>query len=170
MYNRDFFTTEKITRRIALFVMFTLSFAFVANGQKAKCKKWTYDFSETVKYFDTPQEACKAYVKEKYPSNNYKAIVEATNDAETFRCSADDTYIGVVYKRECDSCCNKPTQSWHSQHHFNLQQFVIGEFQDFDIIGDRRVLKQLAKDANTDMGDIFEDRAFGGPAKPWWIK
>lgn len=106
--SRNIFVSEKIGRVFVLFIVFALFFTAVAKGQKAKCKKWTYDFSEVVKYFDTPQEACKAYVKEKYPNDNYKAVVEATKDAETFRCSADDTYMGVVYKRECDSCCSKP--------------------------------------------------------------
>ncbi len=75
-----------------------------AAGQSSQRKKWTYDFSERVKYFDTPLEACKSYVKEKYPSDNYKASIEVTNDPETYRCSAEGTYFGLVYKRECKSC------------------------------------------------------------------
>jgi|GEM_PF-5583443 len=127
MSRKNFYTTEKITKQLALFVVFTLLFAVVANGQKAKCKKWSYDFSETVKYFDTPQEACKAYVKEKYPNDNYKASVETTNDAETYRCSADDTYIGLVYKRECDSCC-KPIVEGRTP---TLHQFCENQFRPF---------------------------------------
>jgi hypothetical protein len=87
--SRKFFVGGIKARELVLFIVFALLFTTIANSQKVKCKKWTYDFSETVKYFDT---------------------VEATNDAETFRCSADDTYIGVVYKRECASCC-KPLES-----------------------------------------------------------
>lgn len=126
MKNRTFSVLGKtIKRGLALFIISVLSFAVVANGQKAKCKKWTYDFSEVVKYFETPQEACKAYVKEKYPTDNYKASVEATNDAETYRCSADETYIGLVYKRECDSCCNTRTPEQQSQEYSNLQNGLI---------------------------------------------
>lgn len=110
MNKRRFSISGKTTKRgVVLFIVFALSFSTIANGQKTKCKKWTYDFSETVKYFDAPLEACKSYVKEKYPNDNYKASIEATNDAESFRCSADGDYFGLVYKRECDSCCDKPS-------------------------------------------------------------
>jgi hypothetical protein len=109
MNKRKKSTTEKLPRRLILCLILSLAFAMVANGQKPKCKKWTYDFSEVVKYFETPLEACKSYVKEKYPNGNYQASIEATSDPETNRCSAGDTYIGVVYKRECDNCCKKPT-------------------------------------------------------------
>ena len=110
MSKRKISASKKIAARVALIVVLALPFAFVANGQKPKCKKWTYDFSEVVKYSETPLDACKNYVREKYPNDNYKASVEATNDPETYRCSASETFIGVVYQRECDSCCKKPTQ------------------------------------------------------------
>lgn len=74
------------------------------------CKKWTYDFSETVTYSNTALEACKKYVREKYTNDNYAASVEATNDPEMQRCSAGDTYIGLVYLKECAACCKKPSQ------------------------------------------------------------
>lgn len=80
----------------------------VAN---AVCKKWTYDFSEKVTYSDTALEACKKYVKEKYTNDNYAASVEPTNDPEVQRCSAGDTYFGLVYLKECATCCKKPSQS-----------------------------------------------------------
>lgn len=100
--------------------MLALPFAIVANDQRPKCKKWTYDFSEVVKYAETPLDACKNYVKEKYPNDNYRASVEATNDPETYRCSASETYIGVVYQRECETCCKKPTQpQYASRGSFN---------------------------------------------------
>jgi len=111
MSKRDFPISKTMARRLALFMVLALPFAMVANGQKPKCKKWTYDFSEVVKYSETSLEACKNYVKEKYPNDNYKASVEATNDSETYRCSADETYIGIVYQRECESCCKKPSQA-----------------------------------------------------------
>lgn len=124
--NRTFSVLGKTTKReFALFIICVLLFAVVANGQKAKCKKWTYDFSEVVKYLDTPQEACKAYVKEKYPNDNYKASVEATNDPESFRCSADETYIGIVYKRECASCCNVQLLEQNFQKKSDLQNGAI---------------------------------------------
>ncbi len=115
MNKRNKLFSEKIIRRLILTCLLACSFALVASGQKAKCKKWTYDFSEVVKYFDTPLDACKSYVKEKYPNANYKASVEAANDPEIFRCSADATYIGLVYQKECESCCKKTSQSWLSQ-------------------------------------------------------
>ena len=102
-----------------------LAFTLVANGQKPKCKKWTYDFSEVVRYFDAPLDACKSYVKEKYPNDNYQASVEATNDAETYRCSADATYIGLVYLRACESCCKKPSHAFSSQPYFKLRPLVF---------------------------------------------
>ena len=110
MSKRDHSISTKTARLLALFLVLALPLAMVANGQKPKCKKWTYDFSEVVKYSETPLEACKNYVKEKYPNDNYKPSVEATNDPETYRCSASETYIGVVYMRECESCCKSPTQ------------------------------------------------------------
>lgn len=92
---------EKMAKKgLVLVIVFTVCLTTAAAGQSSQRKKWTYDFSETVKYFDTPLEACKSYVKEKYPADNYKASIEATNDPETYRCSADETYIGLVYKRE----------------------------------------------------------------------
>jgi hypothetical protein len=91
---------EAAKKRLVLILVLAACFITVpASDQAGQNKKWTYDFSETVKYFDTPLDACKGYVKEKYPSFNYKASIEATKDPETYRCSADETYIGVVYKR-----------------------------------------------------------------------
>jgi hypothetical protein len=107
MFNRK----EKMAKRLLVICMLMFGLTLMANGQKVACKKWTYDFSDVVKYSETPLDACKNYVKEKYPNDNYKASVEATNDAETFRCSASDTYIGVVYKRACETCCKKPAQA-----------------------------------------------------------
>lgn len=107
MFNRK----EKMAKRLLVICVLMFGVTMIADGQKVTCKKWTYDFSEVVKYSETPLDACKNYVKEKYPNDNYKASVEATNDAETFRCSAGDTYIGVVYKRECQTCCKKPAQA-----------------------------------------------------------
>jgi hypothetical protein len=124
MSNRKISVSEKAVKGLAFFIVFASVFATLANGQKAKCKKWTYDFSEVVKYSDTALEACKSYVKEKYPSDDYKASVEATNDAETYRCSADETYIGLVYKRECDSCCNKPSRAYFNSMR-EPRQFLI---------------------------------------------
>jgi hypothetical protein len=90
---------ETAKKRLVLIIMLAVCLTTAAADQGSQRKKWTYDFSETVKYFDTPLEACKSYVKEKYPSDNYKASIEATKDPETYRCSADGTYIGLVYKR-----------------------------------------------------------------------
>ncbi|MGI8641839.1 MAG: hypothetical protein ACR2MG_18065 [Pyrinomonadaceae bacterium] len=105
MNRRNFFVSGKMpTSRFILIIALFLLFGIIANSQSVKQKKWTYDFSEVIKYFDTPLEACQSYTKEKYPNDNYKASVEATNDPETYRCSADDTYFGLVYKTECKSC------------------------------------------------------------------
>ena len=119
MFMRNISAAEKKARRLLVFGLLMLGFTMIANGQKARCKKWTYDFSEIVKYSETPLEACKNYVKEKYPNDNYKASVEATGDPETFRCSAGDTYIGLVYQRACESCCKKPEQAMQSGSWFN---------------------------------------------------
>jgi hypothetical protein len=84
---------------VLIIMLAAVCFPTAAADKGGQNKKWTYDFSETVKYFDTPLDACKGYVKEKYPSFNYKASIEATKDPETYRCSADENYIGLVYKR-----------------------------------------------------------------------
>lgn len=94
---------------VTAFVSALFQQAIVANA--ADCKKWTYDFSEKVTYSDTALEACKKYVKEKYTNDNYAASVEPTNDPETQRCSAGDTYFGLVYLKECSTCCKKPANS-----------------------------------------------------------
>lgn len=99
----------KAMKPLVLSILLTLPFA--ASAQRTACKKWTYDHSETVRYSDTALGACKSYVKEKYPNDNYAAAVEATNDPKMFRCSAGDTYIGIVYLRECESCCKTPSHS-----------------------------------------------------------
>lgn len=123
MNKRKLSAFGKITqKRLALIIAFAFCFAVAANGQSEKRKKWTYDFSETVKYFDTPLEACKSFVKEKYPNDNSKASVEATNDPEIYRCYADENYFGVVYKRECKSCQSELTQARQSERHTNLQK------------------------------------------------
>lgn len=92
---------RKMTNRwlVPGIVLAAACFPAAAAYPSPQNKKWSYDFSENVKYFDTPLEACKSYVKEKYPNDNYKAAIEATKDPETYRCSADETYIGLVYKR-----------------------------------------------------------------------
>jgi len=102
-----FSVPEKKARRcFVLVVVLAVFLTTAAAGQTSQGKKWTYDFSEKVKYFETPLEACKSYVKEKYPSDNYKASIEVTNDPETYRCSADGTYFGLVYKKECKPCAS----------------------------------------------------------------
>jgi hypothetical protein len=115
MNKRKLSASKTIATGVGLILVLALPFAIVANGQRPKCKKWTYDFSEVVKYAETPLDACKNYVKEKYPNDNYKASVEATNDPETYRCSASETFIGVVYKRECESCCKRPSQPQYAE-------------------------------------------------------
>ena len=115
----------KLARRLMVVSLLALAFTLVANGQKPKCKKWSYDFSEVVKYFDTPLDACKSYVKEKYPNDNYPASVEAANDPEIFRCSAGETYIGVVYQRECESCCKKTARASQLRPHSPLRPLVF---------------------------------------------
>jgi hypothetical protein len=120
MNKRKKIVTEKSSRRLVLSLILGLSFVMVAYGQKPNCKKWTYDFSEVVKYFETPLDACKSYVKEKYPNDNYQASIEPTNDPETHRCSAGETYIGLVYKRECRACCKKPSHSSRGRPQLNL--------------------------------------------------
>ena len=127
MRHRRFFICEKIARPISQLLIIATVCAMVANAQKAKCKKWTYDFSETVKFFDTSLEACKSYVKDKYPKDKYRATVEAASDPEMNRCSADETYVGIVYKRECDSCCNKPSQVRQSQRATHAINFLLRE-------------------------------------------
>jgi len=101
----------KLTKSTSLLILCFFAFGAAAGGQKNNCKSWTYDFSEVVKYSETPLAACQNYVKEKYPNENYKASVEATGDREIFRCSGDDTYIGIVYQKECRDCCQKPSQN-----------------------------------------------------------
>lgn len=101
----------------ALVVGLMFQQAVAMQSATAACKKWTYDHSETVKYSDTPLKACENYVKEKYPNDNEKASIEATNDPEMYRCSGGSTYIGIVYLRECANCCKKPA--------FSLQLSII---------------------------------------------
>jgi hypothetical protein len=118
---------EKTAKKsFVLAIVFAVCFTMAASGQSSQGKKWTYDFSEKVKFFDTPLEACKSYSKEKYPSDNYKASIEATNDPETYRCSADGTYFGLVYKRECKPCASARIsegrvggRNWHTEENLN---------------------------------------------------
>jgi len=105
MTNRKISVFEKMARPFALFIVFAFVFAIIANAQGVKCK-WTHDIvddSGKTEYFETPLDACKDYVKDKYPNDNYKASIEATNSPDMFRCSAGDTYIGLVSREGCSS-------------------------------------------------------------------
>ena len=115
---------RKVIKRLVLVFAVAACFTAAAAGQGSQRKKWTYDFSETVRYFDTPLEACKSYVKEKYPADNYKASIEATNDPETYRCSADETYFGLVYKRECKSCGSAMISALASDHYYRYGEMM----------------------------------------------
>ncbi|GEM_PF-3292080 len=106
----NFLSIKAKNKRLILIALFMFIFTIVVNGQGVKCK-WTHDImddSGKTEYFETPLEACKDYVKDKYPNENYKATIEPTNSPDMYRCSAGDTYIGLVSKEGCNSFSDEP--------------------------------------------------------------
>lgn len=110
MRAKVFFDPSLIIKLIVVLVFLIFPAAFILSPVATQVKKWRHNNNDI--FFNTPEEACKDFIKVEFPGNNYQTRIQSTNNPEYKRCEYKDggTWYdkGIVY---LENAPNQPAPS-----------------------------------------------------------